>query len=127
MNRFFKRSWDEVRGDEYDSWGTSTYYFELDNDGFPLRQIEVYENGNRLKYSAEKLFDDYGGLGNQSVDIEEFIEYEISQEVFEQEWEKSNLKKEHQEIIDLLSEFLSNHYSQRFGHISYYILCFFCG
>ena len=28
---------------------------------------------------------------------------------------KSNPKKEHKEILDLISDFLSNHYSQRFG------------
>ncbi|MBC2845997.1 hypothetical protein H7F21_12900 [Winogradskyella flava] len=34
---------------------------------------------------------------------------------FDNEWNKSNPKKEHQEILDLISDYLSNHYDQRFG------------
>lgn len=69
MNKYFKRKWNETRGDEFDSWGTSTWYFEVDTDGYPTKQIELYENGNRLKYHNEKTFDDYGGLGDQALDI----------------------------------------------------------
>lgn len=64
---YFKRKWEELRGDEFDSWGTSVFYLETDNNGFPIRQIEIYENGNRLKYNSEKKFDDYGRLGDQKL------------------------------------------------------------
>ncbi len=30
MNKYYKRKWNEIRGDEYSSWGTSTWYFEVD-------------------------------------------------------------------------------------------------
>jgi len=115
MNKYFKRKWSETRGDEFDSWGTSTWYFEVGTDGFPIKQIELYENGNRLKYHSEKTFDDYGGLGDQALDMEEFKEFEIEKAEFENEWKKSNPKKEHQEILDLISDYLANHYDQRFG------------
>lgn len=115
MNRYFKRKWDETRGDEYSSWGTSTWYFELDINGYPIKQIELYENGNRLKYHPEKTFDDYGSLSDQAMDINEFQHFEIEKAEFDNEWKKSNPKKEHQEILDLISDYLSNHYDQRFG------------
>ena len=115
MKKYYKRNWDETRGDEYNSWGTSVWYFELDEEGYPTRQIELYENGNRLKYHSDKKFDDYGALGDQALSFDEFKEFEIEQNEFEREWNKSNLKKEHQEIIDLISDYLANHYDQRFG------------
>ncbi len=77
--------------------------------------MALYENGNRLKYHAGKLFDDYGKLGDQALDLNEFQPFEIDKEEFDHEWNKSNLKKEHQEIIDLISNFLADHYDQRFG------------
>jgi len=115
MNKYFKRKWNESRGDEFDDWGSSTWYFEVGSGGFPIRQIELYENGNRLKYYSGKLFDDYGGLGDQALDLDEFKNFEIDKEYFENEWRKSNPKKEHQEILDLISKYLSNHYDLRFG------------
>jgi hypothetical protein len=115
MTRYFKRKWNETRGDEFDSWGTSIWYLEVDKDGYPTKQIELYENGNRLKYHSDKTFDDYGGLGDQTIELDEFHDFEIEKEEFNQEWKKSNPKKEHQEILDLISDYLSNHYDQRFG------------
>lgn len=115
MNKYYKREWNESRGDEFDSWGTSMWYFEVGGERYVTRQIEIYENGNRLKYHSEKQFDDYGGLGTEPLDIIEFKEYEIGKDEFETEWQKSNPKKEHKEILDLISEYLSNHYDQRFG------------
>ena len=56
MNKYFKRKWNETRGDEFDSWGTSIWYFEIGPDGYPIKQIELYENGNRLKYHSKKNF-----------------------------------------------------------------------
>jgi hypothetical protein len=32
-DRFYRRRWDESRGDEFDAWGHSVWYFEVDNDG----------------------------------------------------------------------------------------------
>jgi hypothetical protein len=30
--RYYKRRWDEVRGDEHNDWGPSTWYFEVGDD-----------------------------------------------------------------------------------------------
>ena len=115
MYQYFKKSWGRTREDEFQTWGKVTWFVETDEDGFPKRKIEVYENGNRIKYHQNKPFDDYGGLGNLALDLQEFSAYTIDQTIFEEEWKKANPKKEHQEIINLISRYLSDHYSQRFG------------
>ena len=43
--RYFRRGWDEDRGDLYASWETSTYYLALDDEGTARVQVEVYANG----------------------------------------------------------------------------------
>lgn len=113
MTKYYKMHWDERRGDEFDSWGTSMWYFEVGIDRFPIRQIELYENGNRLKYHSGKVFDDYGRLGDQAMELNEL--QEIKKDEFDLEWSRSNPKKEHQEILDMISDYLSNNYDQRFG------------
>ena len=95
MNKYYKRHWNELRGDEFDSWGTSIWFFEVGENKYITRQIELYENGNRLKYHSDKTFDDYGRLSDQPIDLEEFKEFEIEKDDFEHEWGKSNPKKEH--------------------------------
>lgn len=92
MKKYYKREWDETRGDEFDSWGRSLWYFEIGEDKYITRQIEFYENGNRLKYHSGKKNDDFGGLGTEPLDIVEFKEFEISKNEFEIEWEKSTKK-----------------------------------
>lgn len=84
---YYKRKWNQSRGDEYDSWGTSTLFINTDESGIPLRQIKIYENGKRLKYDIQKPMDQYGMLGDQKLDVEEIEEYKISREAFETEWE----------------------------------------
>jgi hypothetical protein len=89
QTRYFKRNWEESRGDNYDSWGTSEWYFEVEPNGNVIRQIEVYKNGPTLRYGDHKLEDDYGGLSDQSIDLEEFKDYEIDTEIFLKAWEAS--------------------------------------
>ncbi len=115
MAKYYKRKWDETRGDEFDSWGRSIWSFEVNENGYPIRQIELYENGNRLKYHSGKPFDDYGGLGDQALDLNELKVFEIGMLEFEQEWEKSSPKLEHKEILDLISSYLADHPNLRFG------------
>jgi len=87
MNRYFKRPWDETTGDlSTDDWGSSVYYFETDQTGDVLRQLEVFTNSRRLKYTTEYLQDEYGGLSEVPLDLDEFKEFEISKDEFEKEW-----------------------------------------
>lgn len=84
--RYFKRKWNEKRGDQYDHWGYSTFFIETDESGFPSRQIEKYDNGIVLKYSDKKTEDEFGMLGNKQLDLKEFGEFEIVKSLFESEW-----------------------------------------
>jgi hypothetical protein len=92
MPNYYKREWPELRGDEYDSWGTSIWYFETDSDGLPLKQIEVYQNGNVCWYDNEKPHDDYGMLGDHMLDLEEFAEFEIPPQEFMSTWNSIDKK-----------------------------------
>ncbi len=84
--KYYRRQWNEKRSGQYDSWGTSTWYFEIDNNGYPNRQIEKYENGKVLKYDLQNLDDEFGGLGDQLINFREFAEFEITKEEFFNEW-----------------------------------------
>jgi hypothetical protein len=89
--KYFKAKWNESRGDKYDNWGTSIWYLELDEENHPVRQIEVYQNGNRLKYDSVKISDDFGMLGDQAIEIEEINGIELSHSEFESQWEIESL------------------------------------
>lgn len=86
MSGYYKRDWNESRGDEYNHWGTSVWYFELDDAGYPVRQIELYQNGTIRKYDRSAPFDSFGMLGDQALDPEEFKPYQITPVEFERAW-----------------------------------------
>ena len=80
--RYFRRPWDEDRGDEYATWGTSTYYLAIDSAGDIRQQVEVYANGNVLAYDDEHGEDRYGFLSYASLDLDEFAPFEIGEPDF---------------------------------------------
>lgn len=86
---YFKRPWDEGRGDEYSSWGTSTWYFEIREDWYVIRQIEAYADGTLLRYDDKHLADKYGALTEkpfEGQEREELLPFAIGREEFEREW-----------------------------------------
>ncbi|GAA4556564.1 hypothetical protein [Planotetraspora kaengkrachanensis] len=83
--RYFRRPWDESRGDEYDSWGTCLYFVAVDDQGDAHEQIEVYANGNVLAYDHEYEEDPFGGLTYATLDLEEFGPYEVTEREFRKE------------------------------------------
>lgn len=83
---YYKRPWEESREDDYTDWGASIWYFEIDEDGYPTKQLEQYENGKVSKYDLDNLEDDFGGLGDQAIDFEEFEAFEISKDEFYKVW-----------------------------------------
>lgn len=87
-HRFYRRRWDETRGDEFDSWGRSVWYFEVGDDGWPLRQVEVYDVGRVLRYGPERGDNRYGGLSQASLydSDEDWSGFEISEVEFERAW-----------------------------------------
>lgn len=85
---YYKRHFDESRIEKFETWGTCDYYLESNQTGEILRQIEVYENGERLKYSKELIEDEYGFLADQKIDLLEFGKFAINKKDFEYQWEK---------------------------------------
>jgi len=43
--RYYKRRWNESRGDDFARWGASDWYFEVGPDGWPVRQLERIPGG----------------------------------------------------------------------------------
>lgn len=84
--KHYKRPWDETRGDNYDHWGKSIWFIETDESGLPTRQIEKYENGQVLKYDLNNPEDEFGMLGDQELDLDEFEEFKITLEEFDKNW-----------------------------------------
>lgn len=87
MMFYYKRPWDDSTGDPLsDSWGTSIFYFEVDESGDVLRQIQAFESGRKLKYSLNYLEDEFGKLSEVSLEFEEYKEFRIDQQEFEALW-----------------------------------------
>ena len=86
--RFYRRRWGESRGDGFDAWGHSVWYFEVDEDGWPVRQVEVYDSGPVLRYGPGHEEDQYGGLGQASLDDGEegWSPFVITRDAFERVW-----------------------------------------
>ncbi|MEU4225200.1 hypothetical protein AB0F17_12950 [Nonomuraea sp. NPDC026600] len=80
--RHFRRPWDEDRGDEYASWGTSIYYLSIDDTGTARQQVEMYANGVVLAYDEQHDEDEFGGLTYADLDLEEFAPFEITRQEF---------------------------------------------
>lgn len=89
MPNYVKRHWDELRGDEQDAWGTSWWYFEVNDEGAVLRQIEQYDSGVRLRYGEQHIQDEFGGLCQTPLVLKETGYTAISPQDFEAVWNLS--------------------------------------
>lgn len=91
-SRYYRRPHDESRGDEFDSWGTAVCFFEIDSDGFAVRQLEDYERGPKLRYNEHYPEDAYGGLSSVAVVTEsgEWSGFAISAAEFEACWQRNS-------------------------------------
>ena len=87
---YIKRTWEELRGDEYDHWGISNWYFECDNDGFVKRQVEEYEIGIRLRYDDKLPSDKYGMLSDVPLDLSDKDFISIAEADFKDLWTNRN-------------------------------------
>jgi hypothetical protein len=85
--RYFKRRWDETRGEDHDTWGRGTWFFEVGSDGNIVRQLEVYDDGPMLRYGPDHKEDEYGGLGQGNLEaLEDWSPRGISSTDFEEAW-----------------------------------------
>ena len=81
--------------DETESWGEIfESFFELDGEGWPIRHLDVYANGNRCSYDWNRLHDQWGMLPDKpwsDADVEPDPRFDykltaISRDEFEQAW-----------------------------------------
>ena len=87
--RYFKKNWEETTGDELtDDWGVSIFYFETDDSLNFLKQIQIFENGNILKYDELNNENEFGAMADQSLEEKEFLDCEITKEEFYNIWNK---------------------------------------
>ncbi len=85
--QYLKYRWNEDRGDEHAEWGGSWWYFEIGSDGYPVRQIEEYDSGVRLRYGPDHEEDKFGGLGTAQVsECDQLANQELSATEFEELW-----------------------------------------
>ncbi len=84
-----------MRGNGFDYWGHATYWYEMRDDGYAARQMEVYENGVVLKYDSSHLKDEYGFLSDQPLELEKYGVLEVAADVFEAEWAKVDAVNQH--------------------------------
>tara|TARA_B100000795_G_scaffold98713_1_gene72501 strand:- start:10566 stop:10823 length:258 start_codon:yes stop_codon:yes gene_type:complete len=83
---YFTQFWDENRDDEYASWGTSTWYFETNDADEVLKQITVYKSGKSTKYNEDNLEDEFGGLCEGALTIDDCDGDVITKEEFYTLW-----------------------------------------
>lgn len=89
---YVKCRWDEGRGDRYDHWGGSWWYFEFGPDGAITRQIEVYDGGVQLRYGPDHMGDEFGKLGEgRRQDMDMPGAEELTADQFEAVWGSANL------------------------------------
>lgn len=84
--RYYKRRWEQGRGDQFDAWGPADYYFEVDDGGAVLRQIEVYSHGAVLRYDPGHVKDEFGQLADQPLDLVAMEPYVTDKAAFERAW-----------------------------------------
>lgn len=89
MPNYVKRHWNETRGDQFDGWGTSWWYFETADDGGVIRQVENYESGVFLYYDAKRDVDSCGGLVLVPLDLSNPHYLYILKHQFEAIWERA--------------------------------------
>ena len=51
-----------------------------------MRQIEEYENGKEIKQDLKSIEDEFGRLASKPIELEEFVNFEITKDKFEEQW-----------------------------------------
>ena len=74
MVPYYRRQWNESRGDRYDDWGTATYYFWV-QEGAVEEQVEIYESGVILAYDGHHGEDEFGSRTYATLDETEWTPY----------------------------------------------------
>jgi hypothetical protein len=76
-----------------EQWGTFVRYVELGDDGFAIRQVDEFENGNLSRYDRAHWDDQFGTLANFRFG-EAWIQHwgtphVITRQEFEEKWARA--------------------------------------
>ncbi len=84
--RYFKRIDEGFHTGVY--WGDPTYWVEVNERGDAERELQLYPNGNVLRYDRQHPKDEYGALSVMVIDgdDEAWSAHEITHEEFEEQW-----------------------------------------
>lgn len=82
---YLKRHWDE----DWRGWGTSWWFFEVDDEGWVSRQITKYADGKTCCYDREYIEDELGGLAEKPLDVPDEAYIRLSVQDFESTWQAS--------------------------------------
>lgn len=85
--KYLKYRWNESPGTPRDNWGGSWWYFEIGPDGYPVRQVEEYDAGFRLRYGPDHSEDEFGTLSyGHELDMDRSADQVLSATEFEAVW-----------------------------------------
>lgn len=91
---FYRRLWNESRGDAYDDWGTAVYYFWV-SDGAVEQQVERYDSGVLLAYDRYHREDQFGQMTTEPLDPDEWSQYEVEIDTYQQEVDGQPFNRRH--------------------------------
>jgi hypothetical protein len=81
--KYYKRIHGEIIQRFNKDWSAcDTYYFEVDEDDYAIKQIVKTYEGKYYKYSSENLQDENGGLAEGGLDLKEEQYEKITKEEF---------------------------------------------
>lgn len=71
---------------EHNDWGSVIVYYETTDDLAPSRQVEIFQNGNVLKYDTNNATDQFGALQVNDLESAESEGEPLPRGEFEQFW-----------------------------------------
>ena len=80
---FYRRRWDETRGDSHDDWGPATYYVWV-HEGRVEQQVEIYDAGVMLAYDHSHVEDEFGFMMSD-FDRGEWAPFEVVIDTYQRE------------------------------------------
>jgi hypothetical protein len=81
---FYRRRWEESRGDRYDDWGPAVYYFWVEGCVVE-QQVEIYDCGVMLAYDCYHVEDEFGRLTVDLLDPHEWARFEVDVATYQRE------------------------------------------
>jgi hypothetical protein len=88
--KYYKRYWSELVTRFNKDWSAvDCYYFAIGDDNYPVKQIQITDQGKVYKYDEYNLEDVDGGLSEVALEIEDEQYVLIEQAEFDILWDKA--------------------------------------